>query len=140
MSELMSNDQYAEMILKALCTLQTGQSARNIDEIIQLGGKTLAEANCQTLLNVVAGLGGLLSKGLVECQKVLPGNPSNNIAEIRGITITRTGRAHLKEQEASSPGKTVTRMTWKAVSYVLAIFLGVFLTKLAEWVFNRLFH
>lgn len=140
MSEPMSNDQYAEMILKALSTLQTGQCAGGIDEMIQLGGKTLAEANRQTLLNVVAGPGGLLGKGLVECQKVLLGNPSSNIEEIRGITITRAGRTHLKEQEASSPGKTATRVAWQTVKYVLFIFLGVFLTKLAEWVFNRLFH
>ena len=100
MSETISNNEYVTVILKALSTLQFGQSARDIDEVIRLGGKVLAEANRQTLLNIVAGPGGLLDNGLVRCSNVLPGNPSRDIADVREITITRAGRARLKEQEA----------------------------------------
>jgi hypothetical protein len=140
MSETVSNDQYADRILKALSTLQAGQCAEGIGEIVQLGGKSLDNpaADWQVLLNIVAGPGGLLDQGFVQGQKL--SGYGGNVAEIAKVTITPAGRAHLREQEAKSPAKVVTKSTWVVLSYVLTAIGGGFLVKLGEWIFSRLFH
>jgi len=109
-----SNQEYADIVLRILASMEIGASTDGVALVVKAVREGFPDADEQTILDIIGLPGGLRDRGLVAA-KILFGN-GGHVADMVYLVITNAGRAYVEKHPpvAATQPQTVATQAVKA--------------------------
>lgn len=104
------DQKYENIVLHVLYEQDPGTSVGNFEDFLKLGSSRFNPGDEQRIINIMGASAGLLERKLIDCYPIKGNNPAQTPVDLRGITLTATGKKYVEDQKPSARMRAL--LTW----------------------------